>query len=138
MRIGHTHADVYDRETDYWRDIEEAQNAQIEAQKSLPKAITNDNAIYKEGEKGMKLQPAAEIKKVSVSNFDKLKADALQSDDFKNLIKGIENQAEKGLCEYTYYHNTNKQIVAIFQQTLQENGYIANKDFSGLGLTIKW
>ena len=46
----------------------------------------------------MKLQPAAEMKKVSVSNFDKLKADALQSDDFKNLVKGIENQAEKGLC----------------------------------------
>lgn len=86
----------------------------------------------------MKLQPAAEMKKVTISNFDKLKADALQSDDFKNLVKGIENQAEKGLCKYTYYHNTNKQIVAIFQQTLQENGYIANKDFSGLGLTIKW
>ncbi|MEY2353305.1 hypothetical protein [Lysinibacillus capsici] len=86
----------------------------------------------------MKLQPAAEMKKVSVSNFDKLKADALQSDDFKNLKKGIENQAEKGLCEYTYYHNTNKQIVDIFQQTLRENGYIANKHFSGLGLTIKW
>ncbi|MED4701642.1 hypothetical protein P9436_21625 [Lysinibacillus capsici] len=86
----------------------------------------------------MKLQPAAEMKKVSVSNFDKLKADALQSDDFKNLIKGIENQAEKGLCEYTYYHKTNKQIVAIFQQTLKENGYIANQHLSGLGLTIKW
>lgn len=28
----------------------------------------------------MKLQPAAEIKKVTISNFDKLKADALQSD----------------------------------------------------------
>lgn len=86
----------------------------------------------------MKLQPAAEMKKVSVSNFDKLKADALQSDDFKNLVKGIENQAEKGLCEYTYYHNTNKQIVAIFQQTLKENGYTTSKHLSGLGLTIKW
>ncbi|WP_176723126.1 hypothetical protein MKY08_15420 [Lysinibacillus sp. FSL M8-0337] len=52
MRIGNTHADVYDRETDYWQDIEEAQNAQIEAQKSLSKAITDDNAVYKEGEKG--------------------------------------------------------------------------------------
>jgi len=86
----------------------------------------------------MKLQPAAEMKKVSASNFDKLKADALQSDDFKNLVKGIENQAEKGLSVYTYYHNTNKQIVAIFQQILQENGYIANKHLSGSGLTIKW
>ena len=34
MRIGHIHADVYDRESDYWRDIEDAQNAQIEAQKN--------------------------------------------------------------------------------------------------------
>jgi len=34
MRIGHTHADVYDRESDYWRDIEDVQNAQIEAQKN--------------------------------------------------------------------------------------------------------
>lgn len=34
MRIGHTHADVYDRESDYWQDIEDAQNAQIEAQKN--------------------------------------------------------------------------------------------------------
>ena len=40
MRIGYTHAD-YDRESDYWRDIEDAQNAQIEAQKNLPKAATD-------------------------------------------------------------------------------------------------
>lgn len=86
----------------------------------------------------MKLQSADEMKKVTVNNFDKLKADALESDDFKTLVKGIENQAEKGLCEYTYYHNTNKQVVAIFQQALQENGYQANKHLSGLGLNIKW
>ncbi|WP_421927683.1 hypothetical protein [Lysinibacillus capsici] len=42
MRIGHTHADVYDRESDYWQDIEDAQNAQIEAKKSLSKAATDD------------------------------------------------------------------------------------------------
>ena len=47
MRIGHTHADVYDRETDYWQDIEDAQNAQIEAQKSLSKAATDDKQIQK-------------------------------------------------------------------------------------------
>ncbi|SPU37881.1 Uncharacterised protein [Lysinibacillus capsici] len=41
MRIGHTHADVYDRESDYWQDIEDAQNAQIEAQKNSSKAATN-------------------------------------------------------------------------------------------------
>ncbi|MEK8196226.1 MULTISPECIES: hypothetical protein [unclassified Lysinibacillus] len=52
MRIGNTHADVYDREIDYWRDIEDAQNAQIEAQKNVSKAQTHDNAVYKEGEKG--------------------------------------------------------------------------------------
>ncbi|MGR7908375.1 hypothetical protein ACU64V_03195 [Lysinibacillus capsici] len=86
----------------------------------------------------MKLQTADEMKKVADSNFEKLKADALASDDFKNLVKGIEKQAEKGLCEYTYYHNTNKQIVAIFQQTLKENGYTTSKHLSGLGLTIKW
>ncbi|MEQ6353970.1 hypothetical protein ABNX05_05020 [Lysinibacillus sp. M3] len=34
MRIGYTHADVYDRESDYWQDIEDAQNAQIEEQKN--------------------------------------------------------------------------------------------------------
>ncbi|MEA0564555.1 hypothetical protein [Lysinibacillus irui] len=42
MRIGHTHADVYDRESDYWQDIEDAENAQIEAQKNLSKAATDD------------------------------------------------------------------------------------------------
>lgn len=42
MRIGHTHADVYDRESEYWQDIEDAQNAQKEAQKNLSKAATDD------------------------------------------------------------------------------------------------
>ena len=41
MRIGYTHADVYDRESDYWRDIEDAQNAQIEEQKNSSKGATN-------------------------------------------------------------------------------------------------
>lgn len=41
MRIGNTHADVYDRESDYWQDIEDAQNAQIEAQKNSSKGATN-------------------------------------------------------------------------------------------------
>lgn len=34
MRTGYTHADLYDRESDYWQDIEDAQNVQIEAQKN--------------------------------------------------------------------------------------------------------
>ncbi|WP_249650947.1 hypothetical protein, partial [Lysinibacillus sp. D4A3_S15] len=32
--IGHSHAEIYDRESEYWQDIEDAQNAQIEAQKN--------------------------------------------------------------------------------------------------------
>ena len=47
MRIGYTHADVYDRESDYWQDIEDAQNAQLKAQKSLSKAATDDKQIQK-------------------------------------------------------------------------------------------
>ena len=44
MRIGHTHADVYDRESDYWQDIEDAENAQIEAQKnSQSMAVESEN-----------------------------------------------------------------------------------------------
>ncbi|MGE7113215.1 hypothetical protein [Lysinibacillus sp. NPDC047702] len=42
MRIGYSHAEEYDRESEYWQDIEDAQNAQIEAQKSLSKAATDD------------------------------------------------------------------------------------------------
>lgn len=42
MRIGYTHADVYDRESDYWQDIEDAENAQIKAQKNSSKGATND------------------------------------------------------------------------------------------------
>ncbi|WP_374965979.1 hypothetical protein [Lysinibacillus sp. RS5] len=42
MRIGYTHADLYDRESDYWQDIEDAQQAQLEAQKNLSKAATDD------------------------------------------------------------------------------------------------
>jgi len=34
LRIGYSHAEEYDRESDYWQDIEDAQNAQIEAQKN--------------------------------------------------------------------------------------------------------
>lgn len=34
MRIGYTHADIYDRESEYWQDIEDAQQAQMEAQKN--------------------------------------------------------------------------------------------------------
>lgn len=86
----------------------------------------------------MKLQSADEMKKVAGSNFAKLKADALASEEFKKLIKGIETQAEKGLCEYAYYHSTDKQIVSIFQSVLLENGYTAIKYLSGLGLNIKW
>lgn len=86
----------------------------------------------------MKLQPSDEMKKVARSNFNKLKADVLKSDDFKQLVKGIESQAEKGLCEYTYYHTSNKQVVAIFQEVLIANGYKAGKHISGLGLNIKW
>ena len=47
LRIGHTHADVYDRESEYWQDIEDAQNAQIEAQKNLSKAATDDKQKQK-------------------------------------------------------------------------------------------
>lgn len=47
MSIGCTHADVYDRESDYWQDIEDAENAQIEAQKNLSKAATDDKKIQK-------------------------------------------------------------------------------------------
>lgn len=41
MRIGYSHIE-YDRESDYWQDIEDAQNGQIEAQKNLSKAATDD------------------------------------------------------------------------------------------------
>ncbi|TKI53133.1 hypothetical protein FC756_25650 [Lysinibacillus mangiferihumi] len=47
MRIGYSHADVYDRESEYWQDIEDAENAQIEAQKNLSKAATDDKQIQK-------------------------------------------------------------------------------------------
>ncbi len=46
MRIGYSHIE-YDRESEYWQDIKDAQNAQIEAQKSLSKAATNDKQIQK-------------------------------------------------------------------------------------------
>ncbi len=45
LRRGFSHADVYDRESDYWQDIEEARNAQAEAQKNLSKAATDDKHI---------------------------------------------------------------------------------------------
>lgn len=59
MRIGHTHADVYDRESEYWQDIEDAQNAQIKAQKNSSKGATNGErkkiydtgSVPQEGEK---------------------------------------------------------------------------------------
>ncbi|SCX38348.1 hypothetical protein [Lysinibacillus fusiformis] len=41
MRIGYSHADVYDRESEYWQDIEDAQKAQIEAQKNSSMGATN-------------------------------------------------------------------------------------------------
>ncbi|WP_036125908.1 hypothetical protein [Lysinibacillus sphaericus] len=47
MRIGHTHADVYDRESEYWQDIEDAQNAQFEAQKKLAQGGSQERANKK-------------------------------------------------------------------------------------------
>lgn len=41
MRIGYSHAEEYDRESEYWQDIEDAQKAQIEAQKNSSKGATN-------------------------------------------------------------------------------------------------
>lgn len=41
MHIGYSHAEEYDRESEYWQDIEDAQNAQIEAQKNSSKGATN-------------------------------------------------------------------------------------------------
>jgi len=46
LRIGYSHIE-YDRESEYWQDIEDAQKAQIEAQKNLSKAATNDKQIQK-------------------------------------------------------------------------------------------
>lgn len=59
LRIGNSHADVYDRESDYWQDIEDAQNAQAEEQKNSSKAATNGEikklydtcSVPQEGEK---------------------------------------------------------------------------------------
>jgi len=48
MRIGYTHADVYDRESDYWRDIEDVQNAQLKAQKnSQSMAVESERKNFK-------------------------------------------------------------------------------------------
>lgn len=44
MRISYTHAE-YDREIEYHQDIEDAQNAQIEAQKNSLKAATESERI---------------------------------------------------------------------------------------------
>lgn len=86
----------------------------------------------------MNLQSASEMREVSNGNFNKLKEDAIKSDDFKGLVKGIEGQAEKGCSEYRYHHSTDKQIVSIFNDVLTENGYAVTKHESGLGLNIKW
>lgn len=86
----------------------------------------------------MKLQPASAMRNVSNSNFEKLKEDVKKSDDFKDLVRGIEGQADKGLVEYKYYHKTDKQIVSIIKDILTENGYTVIKHLSGLGLNIKW
>ena len=86
----------------------------------------------------MKLQPASEMLKVAENNFEKLKATALGSSDYKNLVQGIEKQAEKGLREYTYRNNSNQQFISIFKTLLQENGYEISQHISGFGLTIKW
>ncbi|MFJ7736428.1 hypothetical protein ACIQ2D_08790 [Lysinibacillus sp. NPDC097287] len=49
MRIGYTHAE-YDRESEYHQDIEDAQNAQIEAQKnSQSTAIESERILNDTG-----------------------------------------------------------------------------------------
>jgi len=45
LHIGYSHAEEYDRESEYWQDIEDAQNAQIEAQKNSSKAATNGEQL---------------------------------------------------------------------------------------------
>jgi len=46
LRIGYSHIE-YDRESEYWKDIEDAENAQLEAQKKLDQGGSQERANEK-------------------------------------------------------------------------------------------
>ncbi len=86
----------------------------------------------------MKLQSADEMVKVAESNYAKLKEAALKSSDYQTIVKGIDKQANRGLREYTYYNNANKEMVNMFKSILQEHGYTVTSHVSKMGIVIRW
>jgi len=87
----------------------------------------------------MKLQPASEMRKVSNDATAKYEKDALFSDDFKELVKGIEANAEQGDCRFTYiYQGEEPRILGVFSKELKKVGYTVVDKKGVTGFTVNW
>lgn len=87
----------------------------------------------------MKLQPATEMKKVSNEAIAKFEKDALESEYFKDLVKGIESKAEQGSCKFTYiYQGDEQRILEVFSKELKNAGYTISDNIGVTGFTVNW
>ncbi|KOS61703.1 hypothetical protein FJQ98_02830 [Lysinibacillus agricola] len=87
----------------------------------------------------MKLQPADEMKKVSNEAIEKFKKDALASEYFTDLVKGIESKAEQGSCKFAYiYQGDEPRMLGVFSAELKKAGYTIFNNNGVTGFTVDW
>lgn len=87
----------------------------------------------------MKLQLASEMKKVSNEAATKFEKDSLESECFKDLVKGIESKAEQGSCKFTYiYQGDEPRILGVFSKELKKAGYTILDNKGVTGFTVNW
>lgn len=87
----------------------------------------------------MKLQLASEMKKVTNEATAKFEKDALESEYFKDLVKGIESKAEQGSCKFAYiYQGDEPRMLGVFSNELKKAGYTIFNNKGTTGFTVDW
>ena len=87
----------------------------------------------------MKLQPASEMKKVTNEATAKFEKDALASEYFTDLVKGIESKAEQGSCKFAYiYQGEEPRMLGVFSNELKKAGYTIQHNKGVTGFTVNW
>ncbi|WP_150284131.1 hypothetical protein [Rummeliibacillus sp. TYF-LIM-RU47] len=100
----------------------------------------SENELTKDVNK-LKLQTAETMAQVSKEAYEKFKEEALESDLFKKLIKGIEESAESGktgfLFEIDEYEDSD--VLDVFEEALIQVGYRVRNGFPDkYKLRVNW
>ncbi|AMW98417.1 hypothetical protein [Rummeliibacillus stabekisii] len=89
----------------------------------------------------LKLQSAETMAQVSKEAYEKFKEEALQSEHFKRLIKGIEESAETGSTSFLFRTTGEEdpRILDVFEEQLTQAGYRVENGFPDINkLRIEW